>query len=273
MRARVVLMLGAMSAAALASFTSSARANPRPLPFSYPVQTLPAESLELELIADMIPVRVARELPDGTLEGIFAMRSVLQAEIEYAITDRVELGWYFVFRQGASGGTPFMRFLGVKQRLRFRISDEDWPIELGAYLEVAEYYNEIEFEEKILLARRVGDFNFILNLWVEQEYYFDTGEAKFIYNPTLGATYDISENFILGLEYWVRGRFDSGSSESEENVPQSGHHYLGPTFLMQSGEVFLSIGAYLRLDNLPDPYEVDDPYGKIWIRTMIGIGL
>jgi hypothetical protein len=259
--------------ALLATLASPASANPRPLPFTYPVQTLPAESLELELIADLVPVRVARELPDGTLEGIFAMRSVLQAEIEYAITDRVELGWYFVFRQGASGGTPFMRFLGVKQRVRFRISDEDWPLELGAYVEIAEYYNELEFEEKILLARRAGDFAFFLNLWVEQEYYFDTGEWKFIYNPTLGATYDISENFIVGLEYWVRGRFDSGGSESEESVPRSGHHYLGPTFLMQAGEAFLSVGAYLRLDDLGEDYQVDDPYGKVWVRTMIGLGL
>ena len=82
------------------------------------------------------------------------MRSDLQTEIEYGITDRVEAAWYFAFQQGFTGNTPFFLFDGVKQRVRFRVSDVDLPVDLGAYLEVAELYDEVEFEEKILLARR-----------------------------------------------------------------------------------------------------------------------
>lgn len=48
---------------------------------------------------------------------------------------------------------------------------------------------------------------------------------------------------------------------------------MGPTFLAQSGKVFLSLGTYLRLDGLADRAAVGDPFGKLWVRTLIGIEL
>jgi hypothetical protein len=73
---RVVSCLtGAWALASLLS-VSGAGANPMPLPFSYPYQTLPAEKFEVEQFVDMVPVRVAREKPDGTQEGVYSLRSV-----------------------------------------------------------------------------------------------------------------------------------------------------------------------------------------------------
>lgn len=252
---------------------SLAAANPRPLPFSYPYETLPPGKFEIEQYADLVPVRVTRENPDGTLSGVVSMRSVLQTELELGLTDRLEVGWYFVFQQGASADTPFLRFQGLKQRLRLRLAEDgDWPVNVGLYLEVAEFHDEVEVEEKILLSRRFGPLNLVTNLWVEQEYYFQANETKLIYNPTLGVTYELSPRFIVGGEYWVRGRFDRGGAAAED-APPGARHYLGPTLLFQSGELFLSVGAYVRLDNLRDATLIDDPYGRVWIRALIGYGL
>ena len=55
--ARVTLALGL----GLALLPASARANPHPLPYSYPYQTLPKGKIEVEEIADLIPMLVARE--------------------------------------------------------------------------------------------------------------------------------------------------------------------------------------------------------------------
>jgi hypothetical protein len=256
---------------------AAALANPRPLPFSYPYETLPSGKLEIEQYADVIPVRVARELSDGTTEGVFSLRSELQTELEFGLTDRLEVGWYFVFRQGASAGTPFLRFQGLKQRARLRLAEEgEWPVNVGLYLEVAELHNELEIEEKILLSRRVGPLNLVVNLWVEQEYYFQTEETKLIFNPTLGASYELSQRVFVGAEYWARGRFDdddAGDDGAESDSPSGTRHYAGPTLLVQSGEVFLSLGVYLRLDHLGAGTVVDDPYGRVWFRTLLGIGL
>lgn len=253
----------------------TAAANPRPLPFSYPYETLLAGKLEIEQYLDFVPVRVARENPDGTLEGVFSNRSVLQTEIEYGLTDHIEVSWYFVFQQGASADTPFLRFQGVKQRARMRFAEAgEWPVDVGIYLELAEFHDEIEFEEKILLSKRFGRWSVVANLWVEQEYYFQVHESKFIYNPTAGFTYEISPKLTVGLEYWSRGRFDDPDDDVQiSDAPSGARHYAGPTMLVQKDQVFLGIGAYLRLDHLGDNAVVDDPFGKMWFRAVLGIEL
>jgi hypothetical protein len=266
---------------ALAS--AEAGATPRPLPFTYPATTLPQGKLEVEQYLDFTPVRVAREDPDGTRE-VTSLRSVLQTELEYGFTDRLEGAFYFVFRQAASAASPSLQFQGTKQRLRYELSERGvWPIDVGLYGEIAEFHNEIEFEEKILLSRRLGAFMVASNLWVEQEYYFQIPEWRFLYNPTLGGTYDLSANFVVGLEYWVRGRFDSpsanpaaavpGAVSPSSDIPDGARHYLGPTFMMQSDDVFLTLAAYARLDHPSQAAQVGDQWGKVWIRALIGVHL
>jgi hypothetical protein len=260
----------------LLSASAVASASPHALPFSYPYETLPDGKLEVEQYADMVPVRVARENPDGTLEGVYGVRSILQTELEYGLTDRIEVGWYFLFKQGASSGTPALRFSGVKQRARVRLAEAgEWPVDVGLYFEIAELNDEIEFEEKILLAKRFGRINVLANLWVEQEYYFQTGDSKYIYNPTLGASYEITPRFLVGMEYWARGRFDSDvDTANDDDTPLGGtHHYVGPTFLAQKSSVFLSVGTYVRLDNIGNSMQTGDPFGKLWVRALIGVEL
>jgi len=258
----------------LVALPLEARANPHPLPYSYPYQTLPKGKIEVEEIADLIPMRVAREKEDGTRDAVTAVRSQLQTELELGITDRLELALYFAFRQSATADTPAMRFDGLKQRLRYRFAEEgDLPVDIGVYFELAEFYNEVEIEQKLLLSRRFGYLTTVCNLWTEQEYYFQEREWKLVYNPTLGAVYEFSPSFMLGLEYWARGRFDKdAAAPSTSDVPTGTRHYLGPTFLLQSGEAWWSTGVYARMDHLGDALKAEDPYGKVWIRTMVGLG-
>ncbi|HEX2876667.1 MAG TPA: hypothetical protein VHP33_35695 [Polyangiaceae bacterium] len=258
------------------AFSGMAAANPHPLPYSYPYQTLPKGKVEVEEIVDLIPMRVAREKEDGTRDAVTSVRSRLQTELELGITDRLELGLYFSFHQGATAGTPALQFDGLKQRLRYRFAEEgDWPLDMGVYFELAEFHNEVEIEEKLLLSKRFGYLTLVSNLWVEQEYYFQTQEWKLIYNPTLGGVYELSPNLMLGLEYWARGRFnkdEAATGEATSDSPTAPRHYLGPTLLLQSGEAWWSTGVYARLDHLGEAAQAEDPYGKVWIRTMVGMG-
>jgi hypothetical protein len=265
----------------LVLLSTQGTATPRPLPFTYPAHTPPQGSLEVEQYVDIVPVRVAREDADGT-RAVTSLRSVLQTELEYAFTDRLEGAFYFTFRQNASATSPVLTFQGVKQRLRYEISERGvWPIDVGIYGEIAEFHNELEFEEKVLLSRRFGAFSAACNLWVEQEYYFQIPEWRFLYNPTAGATYDLSPNFVVGLEYWVRGRFDDddssaaapGVTATTSEIPSGARHYLGPTFMAQTADAFFTVGAYARLDHLGDSLVVGDQFGKVWVRALIGVHL
>jgi len=266
-----------LAAALLLSTSVPAAATPRPLPFSYPHATLSEGETEIEEYVDLIPVRVAREDDDGT-RAVTSLRAELQTEFEYGISDRLELGLYLAFRQGASAGTPALRFQGIKQRLRYRFADEgEWPIDVGVYAEIAEFHNEFEFEEKILLSKRLGRVGLVTNLWVEQEYYFQLEEWKYVYNPTAAVTFEITPSAVVGLEYWAHGRFDDGSdgvTDDDVLVDVSGtRHYLGPTLMLQGGGSFVALAPYFRLDSLGDRLEPGDPWGKVWFRLLIGIGL
>src|SRR5260370_31163666 len=87
------------SAAALVAANRPASANPRPLPFTYPYETLPAEEAEIEQYVDITPVRAPD--PDAvdpaTAPPVWDATYRLQTELEYGITDRLELGLYPAF--------------------------------------------------------------------------------------------------------------------------------------------------------------------------------
>lgn len=260
----------------LVAATGVAEANPRPLPFSYPYETLGQNQFEVEQYADLVPVRVARENPDGTLDGVMGLRAVLQTELEFGVTDRLELGFYFAFSQDAAAGSAALRFDGVKQRGRLRLAEQgEWPVDVGLYLELTEFQDELEIEEKILLAKRFGNLNVLVNLWVEHEWYYQIGKTELVFNPTAGAAYQISPKFLVGVEYWGRGEFgeEESSAARAEEEEEGMHHFVGPTFLAQSGKVFFSAGAYLRLDELDEPLRAGDSFGHVWIRTVLGVEL
>lgn len=274
---RKLLALVAAVVAAAATAPAIATANPRPLPYSYPYATLPGGALEVEQYVDLIPVRVVRELPDGTTEGVMSVRSQLETELEYGLTDRLEIALYFSFRQGGSADTPFLRFQGLKQRLRYRFKEQgEWPVDVGVYLEVAELHNELEIEEKLLLSRRFGPVSVVANLWVEQEWYFQTGEIKHIYNPTFGVTYEVSPRLSVGAEYWLRGRFDEVRPPAfmdDIDATTATVQYAGPTLLLQAKRAWIAAGVYARLDGLGTDLAAGDPFGKVWVRTLLGIDL
>ena len=260
--------------AAAVAAPGAAHANPKALPFTYGTRTTATGGLEIEQYVDAIPMRLARELPDGSAQSTVVPRYALQTELEYGLTDDVELGFYLAFRQSASIDAPVLRFQGIKQRVRWRFSPPCWPVQMAAYGEIAEFNDEIELEEKLILERRFGAVTALANLWIEQEWYFVTDETKYIYNPTVGVTWEPHPRVQLGAEYWARGRFDSaGDQMATDETPSGARHYAGPTVRLLGGEHWLAVGAYVRLDHLGRATPVDDAYGRVWVRLIAGIGI
>jgi hypothetical protein len=259
----VVAVLGAIVLLAPAP----ASADPHSLPYSYPYSTLPRGMSEAEQYVDMTPVRAlngSRTIP----------RAVLVTELEYGLTDRLELGLYMQFSTdpGNQTGTDpsALLFDGLKQRLRYRFADAGvWPVNVAIYGEVAELANEIELEAKIILDRRIGRWHLMANLWGEREFYF-TGRREWVANPTGGASFEITPAFHVGAEYWMHGEFGGGGPGSfNEDI----HHYLGPAFLLQGNRVWFAVAPYVRLDAWDRSGVWGDQFGRFWIRTIIGIEL
>lgn len=271
MKFTTTLALGAVSFAAATLPAARAEANPRPLPFTYPYETLPQGSAEVEQYVDATWVRTPKDTTAGA--GLmFAPRYQVQSELEYGITDHLEFGAYLVWKQGASA-EPTMKFDGTKFRLRYRIGEEgDLPVDVALYLEAGAFHDEYELEEKVILSKRFGALKIQANLWVEQEYTPEKGEVELIVNPTIGATYQITPVLHLGAEYWARGALESeAAAGSVDRFNDSVHHFVGPALSLNFGRVWWSVAAYSRLDNLSRASQVGDKFGKLWVRSVLGL--
>jgi hypothetical protein len=248
-----------------------ARANPRPLPFTYIYETLPAGESEIEQYGDFTPVRA---YPADSATPVWYGATQFQTEYEYGITDRLELGLYFTFVPTSPSftSTPTMpNGNGLKQRLRYRLAEAgQWPIDLALYGEVSENEREIELEGKLILQRRVGDLRIAANAWVERELYYSGGK-EWVLNPTAGAVYEVSPSIQPGIEWWMRVEYPD---ESEPKAFARGpNHFLGPTALLEFGKIWWSSGVYFRLNDTGRPVAVGDNFGKIWVRTVVGVSL
>lgn len=252
---------------------TGARATPRPLPFTYTTETLPKDQFEVEQYADATP---ARALSTSSGAPVWYLGTQFQTELEYGLTDRLELGLYFVFvpspGDAYTSTAPMTEGTGVKQRLRYVFADPGaWPIDLGVYGELVENNNEVEVEAKILLQRRIGKLRVATNLWAEYEIYYRP-QKDLVLNPTLGATYEITPSVHLGAEGWMRVEFpDPAPHPRPFSVGPA--TYVGPTLLLNFGKVWWSTGLYARVTDFDHSMRPGEPYGPFWGRTIVGFEL
>jgi hypothetical protein len=249
-----------------------ARANPRPLPFTYQSETLPEGAGEVEQFVDFTPVRVLSGVNGAP---VWYNATQFQTELEYGVTSRLEVALYFTLvpRPGdAFASLPVMPLgNGVAERVRYRLSDPGfWPVDVALYGEVVENEREIELEAKVILQRRAGALRLITNVWAERELYFD-GRREWVLNPTAGATYEVRPQIHLGLEGWMRAEYLDGAQSRGYNMGP--HVFVGPAALLNFGRLWWTFGAYARADDPGRVAQVGDAYGRLWVRTIVGVGL
>lgn len=265
------------AAAATLLLALPAGATSRPLPFTYPNETLPEGQLELEVYTDVNPLRVYANGDDPTSRKLWEPGYVLQSEFEYGITDRWELGFYQVFEATPqNGGDNSLRFDGLKWRIRTRLAEPgQWPVDVGLYFELETLHDELAFEEKINLQRRIGRLRLMANLWVEQEIERPldgkASELEFVINPTVGGVYEVTPTFQPGVEYWSRGVLEP-EGEGQARHDAAVQHYLGPTVHLNFGKLWWSAGLYAHLNDVDKP-PPGGAWGPVWFRSVIGLEL
>jgi len=255
------------------AWSTSARANPMPLPFTYVYETLGQGEGEVEQYVDVTPVKAVSA---ATGNPVWYAATQLQTEFEYGLSDHLELGLYVALQptpMNLDNAAVLTEGTGVKERLRWRIAEEgELPIDVALYGEVVEYETEFELEAKIILAKRLGNLLLAANLWGEREYEYAAGNWDWVANPTLGATYELSPMWHLGIEGWMRGEWPSPAPASRP-FALGPHEFVGPTVMIEFGKIWWSTGVYLRADQIDRSAQPGDDYGPVWVRTIIGIGL
>ena len=75
-------------------------------------------------------------------------------------------------------------------------------------------------------------------------------------------TFEVTASLHVGVEYWMRAKLDDYT-----------HHFVGPAISVQFKKLWWSVAPYLRLDGLGTPTPYNDPFGRFWVRSVIGLNL
>jgi hypothetical protein len=258
--------------------TTAAHANPRPLPMTYLTDTTAPGHGELELFGDLVPLRA---ISPTTTEEASYLASAFQVELEIGLTERLELGlyatWVPTFADQFAGTALFPGVgNGLKQRLRYRINEEPDSVpgvgNVGVYAEITENEREVELEAKILLEQRVGFLRIAANISAEYEMYFN-GQREVVLNPSAGATYEITPRYHVGLDGFMRAEFPLNPAPAVRTFGLGPAVYAGPAVLLAFDKVWWSFGLYGRMTGVGHDLEPGEPFGRIWLRSVVGFDL
>jgi len=256
------------------TWSHAARANPRPLPFSYPHEQLVEGGTELEQYVDFTTAKATDSVTGNPKQyGMFQF----QTEFEHGITDRLELGLYVMYAPSAPSdftGTPRpIEGNGMKQRLRYKLADTGvWPIDVSVYGELVENERELEIEGKIILQRRFGIARIMANITAEQEFYYSGDDRDFVFDPSAGVTFEATPAIQPGIEWWMRAEYPEEHAPSSRPFGLGPHQYVGPALLVQMGSLWWTNGVYLRVSDWDHALQPGEAFGKLWIRSVIGYG-
>ena len=241
---------------ALLLIPSTSSADRRIFAKTYPYMTLPKGGFEIEHYLDADLRRV--DDPDTHLiENGYRPSWTMQVEFEYGITDRLDFGFYTVFRQKAYQD---FELRGVKLRSRYRLFDEGvLPVDTALYLELVYYGDEVKIEEIIILARKFGSVETAVNFKFEEEFKLKGPETEFefVFVPSVGVGYHFNPNVSLGLEWYGKLKVEHGEAEDFIN-------YLGPAISVAGNHFFWTVLVAAQLNG------VDDGVG-IQARSLFGI--
>jgi hypothetical protein len=269
----------------LAAMAGTAHANPRALPFTYSTDTLPPGEVEFEQTVDMVPLRAPNT---STGKNVSYLATQFLTEFEIGLRDRLELALYLTYVPTVNANviSPQDQAImpegnGAKQRIRYTLAPLGaWPVDVGVYGELSENEHELEFEGKILLQRRVGKLRIDANLWAEYELYFarqadGTIQRDVVINPTLGASYEVSPKFSVGVDSWLRGEYPTNQYMAPTVRPFAlgPEYYVGPAIMMSFKKIWWTVAAYARVTDIDETPAVGSYFGRVWIRTMFGYNI
>ncbi len=267
------------SALALAAvcLPAVAAANPRSLPFTYTTDTLDEGRVEIEQHVDVVAERALTQA-HSTGTGEWFLPSAFATEIEIGLAERLELGLDLTFVP-----SPGQSYLGagevpgagngMKQRIRYIFADlGEWPVDVGVYGELTETERELAFEGKILLQRRLGDFRIAANLSTAYVRYWSHAR-EVVLDPSLGVTYEATAKLHVGIDSWLRGAYPIDPEPVTRTFGLGPAAYVGPAVMINFGKLWWAVGAYVRVTDTSHTLQPDEPYGPIYVRSMVGYNL
>ena len=86
----------------------------------------------------------------------------------------------------------------------------------------------------------------------------------------------VTPAFHLGIESFLHGEYELEEEEDMETARTFGqgpHAYVGAVMMNNFGKLWWTIGMYTRVTDISHHLQPGEPYGRLWIRSMIGYEL
>lgn len=170
-------------------------------------------------------------------------------ELEYGVTDHFDVSMYQQLKQSNTVSSSTFKYDGFKIRGRYRVSERGkLPADILFYLEYirpGDFKEPNKLEEKLVIAKDIGNFNISYNQIFEQELK-SGGEIEYGY--AVGVNYEITPSFKIGVE--SKGNYTNRK------------YYIGPTIGWASSRFWVSIGALAGLNERSDDLQA---------RVIVGV--
>jgi len=217
-----------------ACIAENALADRRSYVWTYEYQTMPKGMTEVEFYLTEEQKNIDKAKPNIWKQWV---------ELEYGITDHWDVSMYQQFKQSNTDSSGTFEYDGFKIRTRYRISERGkLPVDVLFYLEYirpGNFKKPNVLEEKLVLAKDIGNFNIAYNQIFKQE--LKSG-GKNEYEYASGISYEITPAFKIGVE-------------SKGNYADK-KYYVGPTIGWASSKFWVSAGVVAGLTNQSDDMQV-----------------
>lgn len=246
-------------------FITTSIADRRYFGWSYTAYTLPRGAFELE---------VWNTWSIGKEMGHY-YRTRPRFEFEYGIFDRLTASLYFNFDQIIAEENSFQSknftFSATSLELRYRLTEQNEIfVDPALYFEFAYGGDEIEYEAKALLSKRINNLIAVLNLNVEIEKEIIENKTESVFEVTAGAMYEIIPSLALGIEFRNHRKFED---IYEKEAYQAS--FLGPTLNLQTKSFYVTMSFLPQISGRPvtsGNLELNG-HEKYEFRTILGIDL
>jgi len=246
-------------------FISDSLADRRYFGWSYTAYTLPQEAFELE---------VWNTWSIGKGMGYYYQLQP-RFEFEYGVLDRLTTSLYFNFDQITAEDNPFepksFTFNSTSIELRYRFTDQNEIfVDPALYFEFAYGGDEIEYEAKALLSKRINNFIAVLNISGEIEREIIESKMESVVEVTAGAMYEILPSLAFGIEFRNHREYEDFYKAEEYQAA-----YLGPTINLQTKSFYLTMSFLPQVSGSPATsgnLELTS-HEKYEFRTILGIDL
>jgi hypothetical protein len=241
-----------IAAVALVASASIAMADPRPFTFVYDTYPHGPQGFEFEQFVTW---------EHGEDQDLFEFRE----EVEFGLAENFDVGIYLpIWTLTDTDDDTDVEFKAVAVETIFYVTNpvEDF-IGIGLYNEVAAGQGEVEFEQKLLLHKDIGNWTLAYNLVAETELEHlwgddEDAEVEGVLEHVFGVSYALGQHWRVGGEAEIASEYENWSHYEGTTS------YGGPNFSYQSERWYITTTAMFQLED-----EEGEP--DFVVRSILGV--